>query len=335
MTLITERQKNILRYIVEEYVKSAKPVSSSEICKSLNCSSATIRNEMVILENEGYLEKNHFASGRQPSELGYKYYVDNIMTPKDITGEDMLKLQTIFHNKSLVLSDAIQKSLELVAEITNYTSVVLGKSSSENKLKKVEVISLDDDKILTMLITDKGYVEYKNLYLPNTDIEEVVKTVNLINKMIAGTPINEISEKLEYDVKPIIGKYVKQHEVLYNAFYDAFASFTNKASDVHFAGKNNFLKQPEFNNIEKVKEMLTKFDDIETISEMEEQNNGINIYIGKESELSDDVSVVKTKYDINGEEGTIAIIGPKRMEYERVVNLLNYIKENIENIDDK
>ena len=333
--MITERQKNILKFIVEEYVKTVKPVSSNEICKSLNCSSATIRNEMVILDDIGYLEKNHFASGRQPSEQGYKYYVENIMKPKDITGEDMLKLQTIFHNKSLVLTDTIWKSLELVAEITNYTSVVLGKSSNENKLKKVEVISLDDNKILTMLITDKGYVEYKNLYLPDTDIEEIIKTVNLINKMIAGTPINEINEKLEYDVKPIIAKYVKQHEVLYNAFYDAFSSFTNKASDIHFAGKNNFLKQPEFNNIEKVKEMLNKFDDIEKISEMEENKNGINIYIGKESELSDDVSVIKTKYNINGEEGTIAIIGPKRMEYERVVNLLNYIKENIENEDDK
>ena len=257
------------------------------------------------------------------------------MTPKDITGEDMLKLQTIFHNHSLVLSDAIEKSLEIVAEITNYTSVVLGKSSSENKLKKVEVISLDDDKVLTMLITDKGYVEYKNLYLPDTDIEEVIKTVNLINKMIAGTPINEIGEKLEYDVKPIIGKYVKQHEVLYNAFYDAFASFTNKASDVHFAGKNNFLKQPEFNNIEKVKAMLNNFDNIEKISEMEEQKNGINVYIGKDTELSDDVSIIKTKYNVGGEEGTIAIIGPKRMEYERVVNLLNYIKENIEEKNDK
>ena len=332
--MITERQKNILKYIVEEYVKTVKPVSSSEICKNLNCSSATIRNEMVILEELGYLEKNHFASGRQPSEAGYKYYVDNLMTPKDITGEDMLKLQTIFHNQSLVVSDAIQKSLELVAEITNYTSVVLGNSSCENKLKKVEVISLDDDKILTMLITDKGYVEYKNLYLPDTDIEEVIKTVNLINKMIAGTPINEIGEKLEYDVKPIISKYVKQHEVLYNAFYDAFTSFTNKANDIHFAGKNNFLKQPEFNNIEKVKEMLAKLDDVETISEMTEQNNGINVYIGKGSELSDDVSVIKTKYNIDGEEGTIAIIGPKRMEYERVINLLNYIKENIEKKDD-
>ena len=329
--MITERQEKILKIIVEEYVKTVKPVSSSEICKSLNCSSATIRNEMVILEEKGYLEKNHFASGRQPSETGYKYYVENIMKPKDITGEDMLKLQTIFHNRSLVLTDAIQKSLELVAEITNYTSVVLGKSSNENRLKKVEVVSLDDNKILTMLITDKGYVEYKNLYLPDTDIEEVVKTVNLINRMIAGTPINEISEKLEYDVKPIIGQYVKQHEVLYNAFYDAFSSFTNKASDVHFAGKNNFLKQPEFNSIEKVKDMLNKFDDIETISEMKEEKNGINIYIGKESELSDDVSVIKTKYNISGEEGTIAIIGPKRMEYERVVNNLNEIKENIEN----
>ena len=183
-----------------------------------------------------------------------------------------------------------------------------------------------------MLITDKGYVEHKNLYLPDTDIDEVVKTVSLINKMIVGTPIDEINEKLEYDVKPIISQYVKQHEVLYNAFYDAFSNFTNKASDVHFAGKNNFLRQPEFSNIDKVKEIITKFDDINNIKKIEEsaKENEIEIHIGKESEFTDDVSIIKTKYNCNGEEGTIAIIGPKRMEYERVVNLLNYIKENIE-----
>ena len=329
--MITNRQKEILKFIVEEYVKTVKPVSSNMICQRLNCSSATVRNEMVILEDLGYLEKNHFASGRQPSEEGYKYYVENLMTPKDLTGEDMLKLQTIFHNQSLELSDIISKSLELIAEITNYTSVVLGKSSDTNKLKKVEVIPLENYKILVMLITDKGYVEHKNLYLPDTDLEEVTKIVNLINKMIVGTPINEISEKLEYDVKPIISQYVKQHEVLYNAFYDAFANFTNKASDVHFAGKNNFLKQPEFSNIEKVKEILNKFDEIENIGNMESEENEIDIHIGKDSELSEDVSIIKTKYNFNGEEGTIAIIGPKRMEYERVVNLLNYIKENIDN----
>ncbi len=236
---------------------------------------------------------------------------------------------------SFVLQDAGEKSVpDATIKQPSFMLVVETKLTDwfykEQLINHLSKFKNEEYKVLTMLITDKGYVEYKNLYLPNTDIEEVIKTVNLINKMIAGTPINEINEKLEYDVKPIIGQYVKQHEVLYNAFYDAFASFTNKASDIHFTGKNNFLKQPEFNNIEKVKELLNKFDDVETISEMEEQKNGINIYIGKESELSDDVSVIKTKYNYDGEEGTIAIIGPKRMEYERVVNLLNYIKENIE-----
>ncbi len=330
--MITTRQREILKFIVEEYVKTARPISSNVICKELKCSSATIRNEMVLLEEMGYLEKNHFASGRQPSEKGYKYYVENIMVPKDTQDEDMLKLKTIFNNNSLVLSDAIEKSLELISEITNYTSVVLGKSSSDNKLKKVEIVPLEKGKILTMLITDKGHVEHKNLYLPDTDIEEVVKTVNLINKMIVGTPINEISEKLEYDIKPIIAQYVKQHEVLYNAFYDAFSSFTNKASDVHFSGKNNFLKQPEFSNIDKVREIVTKFDDIENVKSIEStsETNNIEIHIGSDSDLSDEVSVIKTNYKVNGEEGTIAIIGPKRMDYERVVALLNYIKENIE-----
>ena len=327
--MISEREKNILRIIVEEYIKTAKPVSSSHICKKINCSSATIRNEMVYLEELGYLEKNHFASGSIPSELGYKYYVDNLMQPKNMTGEDMLKLQTIFKNQSLALSDTIKKSIELVAEITNYTSIVLGNNAKDNKLKKVEIVPLDESKILTIVITDKGVVEHKNLYLPQTiSVDEVRKTVELINKLLVGTPINEVSEKLEYEIKPIIGKYVKQHEVLYNAFYDAFSEFTNNnTNDVHFVGRSNFLKQPEFSNIDKVKEILTKFDDINTIKE--EENNGINIYIGSESEISDETSVIKTKYNIGGEEGTIAIIGPKRMEYDKVVSLLDYIKNNI------
>ena len=112
--MITKRQENILKFLAEEYIKTAKPVSSSTICKYLKCSSATIRNEMVILDELGYLEKNHFASGRIPSEKGYKYYVDKLMSPKNMTGEEMLKLQTIFHNKALDLNDIILKSIELI-----------------------------------------------------------------------------------------------------------------------------------------------------------------------------------------------------------------------------
>ena len=327
--MISQREKEILKVIVEEYIKTAKPVSSSQICKIVKCSSATIRNEMVYLSDLGYLEKNHFASGRVPSEKGYKYYVDNLMKPKDMTGEDMLKLQTIFQNQSLALSDTIKKSIEIVSEITNYTSIVLGTNAKVNKLKQVEIVPLEENKILTLVITDKGVVEHKNLYLPsNISTLEVRKTVELINKLLVGTPINEVSEKLEYEIMPIIGQYVKQHEVLYNAFYDAFSEFTNGTNnDVHFVGRSNFLKQPEFTSIEKVQEVLSKFDDINIIKE--EENNGINIYIGSESEISEDMAVIKTKYNFNGEEGTIAIVGPKRMEYDKVVSLLDYIKNNL------
>lgn len=327
--MISEREKNILRIIVEEYIKTAKPVSSSHICNELKCSSATIRNEMVYLEELGYLEKNHFASGRIPSEKGYKFYVDYLMKPKEMTGEDMLKLQTIFNNQSLALSDTIKKSIEIISEITSYTTIVLGTKASSNKLKQVEIVPLDENKILTIVITDKGVVEHKNLYLPSTiSTEEVKKTVELINRLLVGTPINEVSEKLEYEIKPIIGKYVKQHEILYNAFYDAFNEFTNSNNnDVHFVGRNNFLKQPEFSSIDKVKEVLSKFEDVNAITM--EENNGINIYIGSESEISNDMAVIKTKYNFNGEEGTIAIVGPKRMEYDKVVSLLDYVKNNI------
>jgi len=330
-SLLSNRRSEILRIIVEEYIKTARPVGSDYVCKRLACSSATVRNEMMYLEEVGYLEKTHISSGRVPSESGYRYYVDNLMKPKDITGEDMLKLQTIFRNNSLVISDAIKRSIELISEITNYTTIALGSGARDNKLKKVETIPLEENKVLTMLITDKGFVEYKNMYLPK-DIStiEVKQTVDLINKLLVGTPINEISSKLEFEIKPIIPKYVKQHEVLYDAFYTAFNEFKDKASEVHFVGKNNFLKQPEFSNIDKVKDILNKFEDFNKISEMEEENGGINIYIGDESELDSDVSVIKTKYSYNGEEGTIAIIGPKRMEYDKVVGLLDYIKNNFD-----
>lgn len=329
--MLNDRKKNILKIIVEDYIKTAKPVGSSYVCKMLNCSSATVRNEMMQLEELGLLEKTHISSGRVPSEKGYRYYVDNLMTPKDMTGEDMLKLQTIFKNNSLILSDAIKKSIEIVSEITNYTSIVLGSRCSINRLKKVEVVPLDDNKIITMIITDKGHVEHKMMIIPsNISTLEIKQTVDLINKLLVGTPIDEVSAKLEFDVKPIIPRFVKEHEILYDAFYNAFNDFSNRGNDVHFVGKNNFLKQPEFNNIDKVKEILNNFDDEAKISKMEEEDNGINIYIGKESELSDDVAIIKTKYNYNGEEGTIAIIGPKRMEYDKVVGILNYIRDNID-----
>ena len=329
------RQKELLKEIVENYIKTVKPVGSNSLCKKFKCSSATIRNEMVILENLGYIEKNHISSGRVPSEKGYKYYVENLMKPKELTGEDVLKLQTIFNNKGLQLSDAITKCMEIISDLTNYTSVVLGKSSSENLLKQVSIIPLDNTKVVALVCTDKGIVESKHFFLPpNTEMHEVVKTSEIINKMLIGTPINEISERLEYEIKPIISKQVNQYETVYNIFYDAFKDFVN-SSNIHVSGKAKIFEQPEYTNASDIKRLVNKFEDETFIKKIEENNNDdrINIYIGDESDFDENVTIIKSKYNINGEEGTIAIIGPKRMEYDRVVGLLNYINKEINSIE--
>lgn len=327
--VISKRQEELLKLIVEDYIKNARPVGSNSLCNIMKCSSATIRAEMNYLEEIGLLEKTHISSGRVPSEKGYRYYVDNIMKPKELNGEDMLKLQTIVDNKSLVVNDIILKSMEIISELTHYATVVLGKKSSENLVQKIEVIPIDLNNIVAIVVTDKGYVEHKNIYLPgDVDSSELKKTVDLINKLIVGTSIDSVSEVLEYQVKPIIAQYVKQHEVLYNAFYNAFSDFTNESVKVN--GAKNILMQPEFNNADKIRDILNKFEDKEIVNSIKEEDNGVNIYIGSENNFDDDVTVIKTKYIVNGEEGTIALIGPKRMEYDRAITLLNYIKDNID-----
>ena len=324
------RQNKLLKEIVESYIKNAKPVGSKSLCSKLKCSSATIRNEMATLENLGLLEKNHISSGIIPSERGYNYYVENLMKPKELTGEDVLKLQTIFHNNALEVSDAITECVKIISEITNYTSIVLGKSSKDNELKQVSIIPLSDNKIVALVCTDKGIVENKQFTLSsNIYIDEVVKTSEIINKMLVGTPIDEVSSRLEFDIKPIIAKKVTQYEAVYNIFYDAFNDFTKNSSNVFFSGKTNMLKQPEYSDADSIKNIISKFEDENLIKNIEEKDNGVNVYIGEESEFDNDVTVIKTKYNINGEEGTIAIVGPKRMEYDRVIGLLDYINKNI------
>lgn len=327
--MLTERQENILKLIITEYIKSARPVGSNLICKELKCSSATIRNEMAELEELGLLEKTHTSSGRVPSEKGYRYYVDHLMKPKELNGEDMLRLQIIFNNQQLALSDYLSESLKLISDMTNYTSIVLGGTSHDNKLKEINVVPINTESLVIIVITDTGHVENKTVTLKNVSLEEIKKTVNLINDLIVGTPIDEVSSKLEFEIKPIIGRYVKEHEIVYNTFYQVFKDFSSK--NINVVGKNNILKQPEFNNIEKIKDIFGKLDNKESMIEsIEEENNDIKIYIGKENTLDEEVTIIKTKYHTKDQEGTIAIVGPKRMDYDRVVTLLEYIKGNIE-----
>ena len=328
---MSERQNELLKEIVESYINSVKPVGSKALCKKFKLSSATIRNEMAELERLGFLEKNHVSSGRIPSEAGYKYYVDNLMKPRELNGEEMLKLQTIFNNQQLQVNDAILRCMEIISDLTNYTSVVLGTSSSDNMLQQVNIIPVDNNQVIALVCTNKGIVENKRFNLPpNIFVDELVKTCEIINKMLIGTPIDEVSQRLEFDIKPIISKTIKQYEAVYEIFYDAFHDFSKNNSNVFFSGKTNMLKQPEYNNIEEIRRLVGKLEDETLVRKIEESGDGINVYIGDETEFDSNVTVIKSKYNINGEEGTIAIVGPKRMEYDRVIGLLEFINEELE-----
>ena len=155
--------------------------------------------------------------------------------------------------------------------------------------------------------------------------------------MLVGTPINKVAEKLEFEIKPIIAKKIKDYETVYNIFYDAFNDFIKHNTNMHVSGRVNLLKEPEYETTEDIKRIASKLED-DSFKEMVSNIDGgenLQIYIGKDSNFDDNVTVIKKKYKSGGEEGTIAIIGPKRMEYERVVSLLNYMVNKIEGKDER
>ena len=203
-------------------------------------------------------------------------------------------------------------------------------------LRQINIIPLDETKLVALVCTDKGIVKNKQFSLP-TDIhmKEVVKISEIINKMLVGTPLSMVQERLEYDIKPIISKQVEQYEAVYGIFYDAFHDFISNNENIHVVGKSKMLNQPEYSDTAEIKRLISKLEDESEVRKIEKNDNrDISIYIGSESNFDDNVTVIKTNYSLGGEEGTIAIIGPKRMEYDRVVAVLNILNKWLEGIGD-
>ena len=335
-----ERQEELLKIIVETYIQTFKPVGSKSLVDHFKVSSATIRNDMALLEELNFLEKEHLSSGRIPSEAGYRYYVDNLMKPKDITGEDVLKLQTILNNNNLVVSDAIQKCMEIISDITHYTSVVIGPSGESSTLQHISIIALDDDedetsegdrRVVAVLVTNQGVVENKQINISrNINLKELIKTSELINKALVGTPLAKVTERLELEIKPKIKEVINRYEEVCNFFSSAFRDFTIDNSDIVFGGKTNILDYKEYDEPEKIKDMIAKLENTELVKNIQTSDSDINVYIGEETEFDPDVTIIKTHYKVGKDEGTLAIIGPKRMEYDKVWTLLNFLKSYIE-----
>lgn len=335
--MLSDRQLLIFKCIVEEFIATAEPVGSKALMTKyqLSFSSATIRNEMKFLEDIGYLDKTHTSSGRVPSIMGYQFYVDNL-TENFLDENIKNQVASIFSDPGRGLTEIIHESCEMLSEVTNLTSIALGSDSDTDMLTRITMIPLDEHRVTTIIVTSQGHVENKVFTVKNElDMESLVNCINTMNDMLVGTPINRVVEKLETDVKPVLLYKIKIQEELFNAFLDAFVKFAS--SNIYLSGKENILYQPEFNDVNKIRKLVSAFENNQVLNLLEpiNQEEGVSVKIGTNLPSVDinNVSVISASFKTGQtSKGSISVIGPTRMPYKKVVALVDYISKNIEKI---
>ena len=326
------RSDTILKYIVEYFIKNAQPVGSHTLIDEyhLPYSSATIRNEMFALEKMGYIEKTHSSSGRVPSSKGYKYYCKYL---RDKGIDEALKnsLQVVLEQKVRSVEEVIKESCEILSHMTNLVSVVTGSKDSVERLANVQLIQISDNTLTAVFVTDKGYVENKTFIIPSTiKSEEVVDCVKILNDRLKGTPVNELVDKMEA-LKPVLNDYVVSHDIVYQALLETFIRFAGDRLSLY--GRDELFNQPEFrNDAEKLQEVFKLLSDKSLFKEVQ----GTKLDEGKEKvvlnigETNPDVSMVTTTFKIGDrEESTITMVGPTRMDYDKVLSALEYITDEL------
>jgi heat-inducible transcriptional repressor len=327
--MLTTRQEVVLKLIVEEYIKTAEPVGSRTLSKVLEFSSATLRNEMADLEDLGYLEKTHTSSGRVPSDKGYHYYIERLLNDTNGKLEGYKVIDEIFEQSNVRRDEAIRQAMNLLSQLTNYTTVALGPSAYGSKIKKIELVPLYDNVCMILVITNRGHVESKQIIIPqNTDLDEMKRVIEIFNEILYDCPISKVSEKLHYEISTErIKEIMIYNKTIIDTFLEAFTKFTQ--SKYYLSGQNKMLYQPEFSSVEKVRELLQFFEKNDIFRLVENtENQGLTVRIGKENAVSamQDCTVITVPYELNEKEsGTIAIVGPTRMEYKRVIPLIKYL----------
>lgn len=329
------RRDEILKLIVEHFIKTAEPVGSKTLQEvyHLDVSSATIRNEMNALEQDGYLEKTHTSSGRVPSEKGYAYYAEHIKE-RGVDEDAKNALANVLSEKSKSVEEVMKESCEILSHMTNLASVVLGPSVDQEKLVSVQIIPLSENTATAVFVTDKGYVENKTFLLdPSLKSDEVVKTVKLLNDRLTGTPIAQVVPKMEA-MKPALTDYVVGQEVIYDAILEAFAKFATDRLSLY--GKDALYNQPEFaNDAEKLRQLLGLLDDPENLKKAlvgsKTSASGIQVHIGTKKEGLEDLALVSAGINLPGDPSAcLTVLGPSRMDYEKVVSTLKYFAEALD-----
>lgn len=339
---LDERKTKILNAIIRNYLETGEPVGSRTISKytDLNLSSATIRNEMADLEELGYIVQPHTSAGRIPSDKGYRFYVDHLMVEKNREVDEM-KNFVIEHTEKV--EQVLQQVAKILAANTNYATMVTAPSYHRKKVKFIQLSNVDHDQILAVIVTEGNMVKNKIIPVDEPiDNETILKLNLLLNSNLNGLALQEINLRTIAKLKEQAGI----HGDIISNVLDTLAETMAEDEDIpiYTSGTTNFFKYPELSDSAKASELISTFEEKQQLASLvtenllEEEHTGIQVYIGNESPIQTmrDCSVVTATYELGeGIRGTIGIVGPKRMDYEKVMNNLKVLKNSLDGILDK
>lgn len=330
--MLTPRRIEIFKAIVDEYIRTAEPVGSKALQQQyhLPYSSATIRNDMQELEEMGYLEKTHTSSGRVPSTAGYKFYCENLLDDAHIDTKMEVAIRNAFEASTLNFDEAVRNSCAILSEMTNMTTGAVGPDVSEMRLEHIKLFPIDEKNAICVFITNSGHTETKNFHFDESvSIKDIENCTEILNQKLKDIPINELVEKMD-EIKPDLCKAVERHELLFAAFVKAFVKFASE--NVYFSGKDKMLYQPEFEEIDKLKKLMSMLDDTTSWKKLTGGANTVAVTTkGAELTWINDLAIVRQKFHVNDEEtGEFMVVGPSRMNYDKVVAMVEYAAKMIE-----
>ncbi len=334
-----ERKLTILHAIIKTYLETGEPVGSRTISKysDLNLSSATIRNEMADLEELGYILQPHTSAGRIPSDKGYRLYVDMLMDEKE---QELNELQERMLEKADKMEQLLKQAARVLANNTNYATMVSTPRSSENRIKFIQLSKVDEEQIIAVIVLGGNVIKNKIISMEEPlSNENLLKLNMLLNTTLNGMSIEEINLGLIARLKEQAGIH---SEVVGNVF-DAVADAIQVDEDmqIYTSGTTNIFKYPELSDKQSAQEIISAFEEKQQLTELvtqtlaQEENTGIQVYIGDETPVQNmkDCSVVTATYELGeGMKGTIGIIGPKRMDYEHVLKSLKRLQSELDAI---
>lgn len=334
MTMLIDRQVLILQSIVENFITTNQPVGSKQIAQSIDFSSATIRNDMSKLEKEGLIKKTHISSGRVPSEKGYRYYVDYIKKDYELSNSENEKLKQLSGGDIVSENNYLEKNAIVLSDLTDCTAVILAPTKTDRRINKIEVILLSSRSILVILVTNIGEVFQQNYKL---DADFTAEDIGEINKLLQSYFYDVDMATAHVMIHGELEKYLKNKVNNYDMIVVALNRLLqNKIKKtVALGGKYNLLKQPDIDNVEKLKEVVSLLEDDKIVELLD--NNEVtdkpSIKIGTELKLGniDDLSLVSSSYNTSKGQGVIAVFGPKRMDYSKIMTLIACVRDNLNN----